>query len=84
MLMRRLVRRRALGLHNDVNLFSSVVTLLPSERKLVARLGVRLVAGDDAVAPVRVHLDAHDKIEHECESKAGRDQRIVDLLRSGE
>ena len=86
MLMGRRVRRRALGLHNDVDLFPSVSTdLLPSERKLIARLLVSRGDTDDtALAPVNIHLYAHDEIEHEGKGEAGSHERIVDLLRSGE
>lgn len=85
MLMGRRMRRRALGLYNDIDLFPSVATNLPpSERKLIARL---LVPRDDtdatALAPVDIHLYAHDEVEHEGEGEAGCHERIVDLLRSG-
>jgi hypothetical protein len=79
--------RRALGLHNDVDLFPSVATNLPpsSERKLIARL---LVSRDDtdatALAPVGIHLYAHDEVEHKGKGEAGCHEGIVDLLCSGE
>jgi hypothetical protein len=86
MLMGWRMRRRVLGLYNDIDLFPSVATNLPpsSERKLIARL---LVSRDDtdatALAPVDIHLYTHDEIEHKGEGEANCHERIVDLLRSG-
>lgn len=86
MLMGRRMRRRALRLYNDIDLFPSVATNLPSssKRELIARL---LMSREDtdatALAPVDIHLYAHDEIEHKGEGEAGCYERIVDLLRSG-
>src|SRR5216684_1599301 len=81
-LMGRRVRRGALGLHNDVDLFPSVATNLPpSERKLIGRLSV---TSDDtnptALSPVGIHLYAHNHIEHEGKGKAGGHEGIIDFL----
>ena len=86
MLMGRLVRRRALGLYDDVNLFPPVASRPPSERKLIARLGVHhlvLAAADDALTPVSVHLDAQDEVEQERKCIASRHEWVADLLRGG-
>ena len=84
--MGRLVRRRALGLYDDVDLFPPIASRPPSEWKLIARLGVHhlvLAATDDALTPVSVHLDAQDEVEQERKRIASRHEWVVDLLRGG-
>ena len=86
MLMGGLVRRRALGLYDDVDLFPPVAGRPPSKRKLIARLGVHhlvLAAADDTLAPVSIHLDAQNQIEQERKRIASRHKWVVDLLRGG-
>jgi len=84
--MSRLVWRWALGLHNDVDLFPAVVGSPPSSKRiLVVRLGIHIVAAaTDAFTPVSIHLSAQDEVERERERIAGRDERVIDLLRGGE
>ena len=81
-----MVRRRALGLYDDVDLFLPVAGHPPSERKFIARLGVHhlvLAAADDALTPVSVYLDAQDEIEQERKCIASRHEWVPDLLRGG-
>jgi hypothetical protein len=86
MLMGLRMRRRALGLYNDIDLFPSITTNLPpsSGQKLITCL---LMSRDDtdatAIAPEDIHLYTHDEIEYKGEGEASCHERIVDFLRSG-
>ena len=88
-MLMRVGRSRALGLHDDINLFLSIVGSAPSSKRiLIAGLGIHIVAAanaaTDALTPVSIHLCAQNEVEHERECIPGCDERVVDLLRGGE
>ena len=76
----RLVRRRTLELHNDVDLFPESKGVGDGGPNVYTKARDEYSLGEEPTSPVRTH---RDEVERERGRIAARNERVTDLLRHG-